>query len=350
MRSHVEAEYHISNRSRRNGKKRGYFDIGVPATLDLASNYEETVMLIRTMRRHALRYKHPIRLTFEDTKEIKPAALLLLLAELHRCRLTHGNDRITGTYPNNPRVERIMETSGFFNLLGVAPRSSKKKRNYPLEYIEFISGKRLEAETVKELRDALLGSSIAMTLPAKRRLYRALTEAMINVGQHAYPVTYSHESMQRGRWWLAGHVNKKTGELMVTFCDLGVGIPSTLPKLYPMEYIRSALSLLPGIKPNDAEMIQAGMTIGRSITKQYNRGKGLNDLRQFVDQAGTGELHIYSGKGHYCYSPNGRQTENVRNYDHSIGGTLIQWSVPLNAVTNWSGNIEDDTDEDNIDS
>ncbi len=141
-----------------------------------------------------------------------------------------------------------------------------------------------------------------------------------------------------------GTVDKSRNELMIAFCDSGVGIPRTLPKLYPWELIRAALSLLPGIKPNDGEMIQAGMTIGRTQTGQTSRGKGLNDLRRFIDESKAGEMTLISRHGLYRYRAGGG--EMVQNYRYGAAGTLIQWSVPLDMVTNWTGEVDESDDYD----
>ena len=126
----------------------------------------------------------------------------------------------------------------------------------------------------------------------------------------------------------------RSRELMITFCDLGVGIPATLPKLYTWERIWAAVALLPGIKPNDGQMIQAGMVIGRTQTHETNRGKGLNDLRKFIDEAGGGEMNILSGQGSYRYR--GPGDELVNNFHQRINGTLIKWTVPLDNISNWT--------------
>ncbi|MCC7080422.1 MAG: hypothetical protein IT530_07110 [Burkholderiales bacterium] len=305
----------------------------VPKVLDLVTNYEETAEFVRDIRRAALRDRRQVNLIFDEGEQIRPAALLLLLAEIHRCRMIHGTHSVTGNYPKNKRIERMLEDTGFFGLLSVKPQNPARARKYPVEFIKFRSDNKLDSAEPKRLRDDLLGQSITMHQKARTRLYRALTEAMINVGQHAYPQYAIQSHPTRGRWWVAGQVNKKRGEFLVTFCDLGVGIPETLPKIYPWELIRSVLALLPGVNPNDGEMIKAGMAIGRTQTGERYRGRGLNDLRSLIDQAGAGELLIFSRKGKYSYSPG--RAEQVENYGISMGGTLIKWSVPLRNVTDW---------------
>jgi hypothetical protein len=318
--------------------------IPLPNNLDLMNKFEEVAYITRQMRRLVLKEKKSAILDFSDVKTLKPAAMLLLLAEIHRCRLIYGPDHITGTYPTEPRIERMLNCTGFFSLLDVAPRRKTRRAKYPMEYVDFVSNTHEVKGTIKDFREKLLGTSIAMTPQAKNKLYRVLTEAMLNVSYHAYPLSAAKTNPQRGRWWLAGHVNRRSKELMIMFCDLGVGIPRTLPKLYKMEVIRNLLSILPGINPNDGQMIQAAMQLGRSSARQTNRGKGLNDLRSFVDNAGAGELHIFSGHGHYLYKPG--QAEIVRNYATGIAGTLIKWTVPMEAVTNWAGNDGDEDDDD----
>lgn len=349
-RSFSAALHGVSHTKRRHKDRNdapNYEAITLPSDLSLVNKFEETASITRNIRRLVLKEKKPVVLDFSDVKTLKPAAMLLLLAEIHRCRLMYGPSHITGTYPEVPRIERMLNCTGFFSLLGVAPRKETKRAKYPMEYVDFVSNTHEVKGTVKDFREKLLGTSIIMTPQAKNKLYRVLTEAMLNVSYHAYPLSAAKTNPQRGRWWLAGHVNRRSKELMIMFCDLGVGIPRTLPKLYNMEVIRGLLSLLPGINPNDGQMIQAAMQLGRSSARQTNRGKGLNDLRSFVDNAGAGELHIFSGHGHYIYKPG--HGELVHNYGTGIAGTLIKWTVPMSAVTNWAGNgdEDDDTTEDN---
>lgn len=332
--------------SRNKRENKGYKNLKVPVCLDLIKNYDETVEFIRTIKSYSMGLRKSVRLIFDETEDISPEALLLLLAEFYRCRKIFGDKRVTGTYPKSKKVEKIMEASGFFDLLEVVPRNPTKTKQYPLDYIKFITGNKLIESTARVLREALLGGKISMGTIAKKRLYRAITEAMINVVQHAYPKNQRGKHQIKNNWWISGHVNQRSGRLVILFCDLGVGIPNTLPKVHGWEKIRSVLSILPGVKPNDAQMISAGMEIGRTSTGMSGRGKGLNDLKMFVDDTGGGELNIFSRKGHYKYEAG--KGVKLNNYSNSICGTLIKWSVPISNVTNWVTNVGDNyDDEDN---
>jgi hypothetical protein len=308
--------------------------------LDLIDRFEESAEFMSDLR-SAAAASVGVRLIFDAVEEIRPAAMLLLLAEIDRCRRIYSQRRVIGTYPANPKLERVLEATGFFALLGVRHRSPQTAPIFPLEHIKFITGQGEQASRIPLLRQQLLGPTITMTLLARSRLFGALSEAMINVGQHAYPSAWRFHRSLRRSWWLAGSINKMRKELTITFCDLGVGIPQTLPRLYPMERIREYLALLPTMKPPDASMIQAAVELGRSATGQTHRGKGLSrDLRRFIEYANAGEMFIFSNRGMYKYS--GRHSEQTKDFSRSIHGTLIKWRVPMSGITDWTG---DDTDE-----
>lgn len=317
-----------------------WVDLMVPETMCLDTNYDETVQFVREIRMLALAQRRPVRLVFDGAKVIKASALLLLLAEMHRCRTARGPHLVTGTYPRNQKLERMLCAMGFFDILSVKNRIAVKQ-SYPMSYIKFATARRLKEHQARQLRADLLGDKILMDVKARKKLQRAITEAMLNAIQHAYPEGSSKSNPGRNRWWLTGTYNRKTKDLTITFCDLGVGIPATVTKLYVVEHIRALFSLLPGIQVSDGQMIMAAMTLGRTRTGNQGRGKGLNDLRKFIDQAGDGELKIFSKKGSYTYAAGG--AERYDNYQHSIGGTLIKWRVPIANVTNWSG--DDDGDD-----
>ena len=316
-------------------------DLIVPELMCLDTNYEETVEFVHALRRCALDQRRPVRLIFDNAKTIKASALLLLLAEMHRCRIVRGKHLVTGTYPPNQKLERMLCAMGFFDILNVKNRIAVNQE-YPMNYIKFATAQRLKEHQARQLRNDLLGDKISMGMMPRKKLQTAITEAMLNAIQHAYPKGASKSHPGRNRWWLTGTYNRKTKNLVITFCDLGVGIPATVTKLYLMEKIRGIFSLLPGIQVSDGQMIMAAMKLGRTSTGREGRGKGLNDLRKFIDHANGGELKIFSKRGSYTYTAGG--TETYKNYQQSLGGTLIKWSVPIANVTDWTGD-EDASDE-----
>lgn len=323
-----------------NTRKRERYDLTVPPELCLDTQYAATAAFFLKIRQSVRSTTVTIRLRFEDCLRVKPTALLLLLAEVHRARLLRGANVLTGTYPKDPALLRRMCAMGFFHLIGIKS-PIEAPRTFPMEYIRFRSGTILVEKSARALRESLLGDAIQMETKARKKLQRGVSEAMLNALQHAYPQKLVPQMSIRNRWWLCGHYHRPTKKLSIMFCDLGVGIPKTLPRRYPWERIRGALSLLPGMSPDDGAMIFAGMSLGRTRTKQENRGKGLNDLRHFIDQAGAGDIQIFSSKGFYQYTGEGKESYESR--DTPIAGTLIRWTVPIDRVTNWTGNVDDDS-------
>jgi len=307
----------------------------VPPKLSLYNDYESTVQFISNIRAIALGQRRRVWLDFDETTQIGPAAMLVLLAEIYRCRKIEANAaRVTGSYPADKKLERDLQDAGFYKLLDVRNRLPDQNPSGQTEYIPFVTGTKTVGEVADGLQKALLGPTIHMRPDLSSKLYRGLTEAMTNVVQHAYPPDAPGPRRFKSRWWLVGHIDKQKQQLMVMLFDQGVGIPKTLPKNYNAELITAMLGSLGIITPRHAEFIQAAMALGRSKTKDEHRGRGLQDLRSFVDNAGTGSLTIFSSRGQFEYRAGGK--ESLTNHDKSLGGTLIEWTVPLAALENVS--------------
>ena len=255
-------------------------------------------------------------------------ALILLLAQIHKLRIEFGQSALTGTYPKDKKVERQLTESGFFELLKVESRNVAPSRVN--RYIRFKSDQKINGIDIQQLRQELLGQDLKMPPAIARAVFRALSEAMTNVNHHAYKskafLSPSAAFELRGRWWLFATLNVPHNLFSLTFYDSGVGIPKTLPRKYAVELIRQMFSLLPGMLPDDAQMIEAAMRLGRTRTDLDYRGKGLLDLAKLIDVLGAGEMNIYSRQGKYSYTPL-KQTRT--NTPHFIEGTLIEWRLPI---------------------
>ncbi len=313
------------------------FELLVPETLDLFTEYDQTARFLAGIRDIALRKRRNVQLIFDDAKNIHPGAMLCLVSECYRCRnIDSKNPRVSGNYPADPRIKRILQDIGFFDLLEVHNPLPLQSDNFPLEYIKVFSGNRAVGEQADRLKAALLGDAIQMDPAASTKLYRGLTEAMTNVVHHAYPSEISSGVARlKNRWWLVGHVDKDKRELMVMFFDQGVGIPATLPLRYPGEYLNTILAGLHLLDPNDGDLIRAAMRITRSQTSESHRGRGLNDFRAFINECGGGSLRIISRRGLYTYTADGNETSAALKVN--LGGTLIEWTVPLESISNWRG-------------
>lgn len=162
--------------------------------------------------------------------------------------------------------------------------------------------------------------------PLVKGIYRGLAEAMTNACQHAYS-GLRDDGLNHDRprdWWVFSQA--KDGHLYVALCDLGVGIPGTLPITNPGLY--GWLKAKLGIEPLDGECIAAAIEDSRSSTGKRERGKGLGDIIRAVTGAPGGRAVVFSNRG--CYTlKNGEEASG--NFRDSILGTLISWSVPIQA-------------------
>jgi anti-anti-sigma regulatory factor len=329
---------------------RGPFDtklrrevVPVPEVLDLGQNRQATLAIARTCRENCFIYRRSTVLDFTHTKKISSAAVLLLVAEIDRCRRLAGESMLTGTYPKDKKLHGQMRDSGFFEALHVKAKLDGVEKKYPMEYIKVVSGDEADGRLARALRLKLLGPfDVRVAQEAKSSFFRSLSEAMTNVSQHAYP----EDTLQRKirvvpkGWWMLGHINKLRSELKVMIVDQGIGIPRSLPRKHTLEVINDALSQLGVFKPTDGQMIKAALEVGRSRMRQDNRGKGLNDLKKLIQACGSGRLRILSNRGEYIYTEGGK--ERLQAYDDSIYGTFIEWTVPLQAILPF---LEDDRDE-----
>jgi len=254
---------------------------------------------------------------------------LVLVAEVFRGRHLAGQRRVNGNYPRGDQLPRLLTEMGFFQLIDVTDPVAEKQASGDIEHIKFFTSSHVDAPLAKQLRLALTRGINAIRVEAQHRMYEGLKEAMNNAIQHAYlKVAPWRYPVMRDRWWMAGAIDRKRNELMMMFFDQGVGIPSTLPRRHNAAY-KAAKAIL-GIDDTPSSRIKIATRLGESTTRLSFRGKGLNDVRQFVTLCREGELRILSGRGEYVYNADG--TEQLIDRSRSIGGTLIQWRVAQSSI------------------
>jgi hypothetical protein len=327
-------------------RDRQWHELEVPQSLDLITARKETCGFFSQVRTFVRAGKR-VRLGFQNTLVVSPEALIFLLGQVQRLQIEYGQNHVTGTYPESKKIERLLNESGFFQALRVRGRAPTQRRPNGTRFLKCKSDTHIRGEEIPKLRDELLGTDLRMPASVGKKVFRALTEAMTNVNHHAYHNKSVRNKQLTGRWWLGAQLSVRKNLFTLTFYDAGVGIPKTLPRKYGWEAIRGVLSVLPGIDPDDGQMIKAAVELGRSRTGADNRGKGLLDLLKLIDQVGSGTIHIFSRCGWYSYTPT---AEFVKNDDNFVEGTLIKWELPLSmALIRLQEVSSDDLDPENQD-
>jgi hypothetical protein len=299
--------------------------IRLPEQLDFEENYERTVCHFDLLRRGSHIGGNLANLRFDLIRHISPSAALVLASEVDRWNQLRGGRLTASVETWHDDIRRLLRQMGYFELLSIsAPPNESASKN--TDFLRFKRGDGYDRNSgylAKQLRmeiEALVGFNIK-----KHLLFEGLSEAITNVGQHAYPDSVSGVK----QWWLSASYNKEARRLCVMFYDQGAGIPATLPTSDAVERLREYLDIWP-----DSRKIEAAMEVGRSATGSSERGKGLQNLVEFAKAHAEGRLSIYSLRGLYRMieqSDGIAQKTDILKRDHanSINGTLIEWEVTL---------------------
>lgn len=341
----------VSRRKRKS--KRNHSDFGMvvaPPKLDLYSpkNHSRFVDFLKEIRRSAST-SELTTLNMKSCSRITAAAGLLLVAEVDRLTKAFPANKIKCINPEAPKngpgksdvnlVESALNQIGFYKTIGQS--NSKKAIAGSVKKWRQLSGC---------LADGNLADSLLQTLKDEvssdvlKKLYRGAIEAIANCVEHAYPSPRQDGlNITDPRWWML--VGKDESSLTIIICDLGVGIPNTLPAKHEESFLSQIKTALGIIGNSDSEMIRISTHIKQTRTNQKHRGKGGKDFRSMPANFPTSYLAIRSNKGSFFitgkehaplkgvssrkYVSDTNKSESMIENTNSICGTLIEWAIPL---------------------
>lgn len=298
----------------------------VEMSLGIVDQHHRTTRFIEKIRDA---YRTPGRalcIDFSRTDVVVAGAMLLFYAELSQLRSMFARKAIRCIPPRNPKMREVLQHLGIFQMLGYRSDVVPQAR----DVVTWRKASALDANG--QLAGELLELYGTLQAGLSKFMFRGVTEALTNVVQHAY-IANRQDGLPRERdrrWWM--FCREGSDRMYVCVCDLGIGIPRSLPAKYSLEMLDKALGFVSGGRMhNDARLIHAGMEIARSRTGSAARGKGLADLRRVVDEVDGGRLYVFSNRGLVLYTQGSYQTTNFEN---SILGTLIVWTLPLKESSN----------------
>lgn len=299
---------------------RDYFQVQAPEIFSLVGDYRlKLLAFIDKLKELALDKKKHIMIDFSKTKKMVTSGTILFTAELRNLhRLTGDQLKFRCHRPKNNKVAQVLKQIGLLRLLKqdmyIVPKDDDVV-NWRVAY-----GKRVVGEKYKNIVDYHDGE---LTPILDTSLYKGLTEAMTNCHQHAYiaerdvgPVKNDEEA-----WWMFSQ--EKDDNLVVVFCDLGVGIPGSLP-ITNSTWYDQILKVMGYI--NDGELIRQAIELSRTRTHKRYRGKGLRQLVDVVMHSPGARLMIFSNTGLYEVVDG---KESCHNFYGNINGTIIEWVLPL---------------------
>ncbi|PAX98969.1 ATP-binding protein [Pseudoalteromonas sp. HM-SA03] len=292
-----------------------------------AKNYRITNLFLNNIADCILRAKRRVFLNFDNTEKISAAAMLSLLAQVEVLIVSSavkGSSPISFSHPKSKKVKSILNQVGFYSLLKKSVGSVESFDD--VNFWHHTSGECAEPSKARPMLDAI---SKEIKTSNSKKLYRGFIEAMANSVEHAYPV-----AGPCNKWWTFAGVRE--GKLVVVLCDKGVGIPATLPHTQSPSSLRKVLKML-NVDFNhikDSAYIKAATALQNSSTKKKHRGKGLKDVMSVIRSTGEGYLSIFSNRGRFKYMGQNTAVEStINDYNTSINGTIIEWSIPLEEVT-----------------
>lgn len=280
--------------------------------------------LRKTFFRHDVK---AITIDFSETARFISSATLLFYAELSRLiEMTENRIRIRCKPPNNERACQVLHQIGVFRMCGQV--IEKKNIDYEdVVHWRVARGYVVDNSICAPAIEAFEGQ---LALPLVNGLFRGLGEAMTNSKQHAYLEVREdglNYNPPNSDWWMFSQARE--GYLYVVFCDLGIGIPRTLPLKKPGLF-RRLVAL--GRASSDGACIEDAIEDCRTRTNLPERGKGLGNIVDVVSELNGGVVMVHSNRGFYL-SKNGSAPKTIDLKD-SILGTLIFWRVPLDGDSN----------------
>lgn len=270
-----------------------------------------------------------VEIDFRNTRRMYPAGTLLFRAEVDRLAAAFGRKTVRAfKYPADQVVEQVLQHVGIARILGLPSRFPAEMLAENVKHWRFATGVLTEGESVAPLLDRYQGR-IATSL--SKHLYAGIVEAMANALAHAYIADRGDgidaKTMGR-RWWMFSQ--ELEGQLSVTFCDLGIGIPASLAssKKWAASVIELIIRALGPLAPAVAARIKAAIEVGKTRTRKSYRGRGLNNVLEVVRNATTGGLTILSDCGLYTFDSK-TGTEKLEDFDENIMATILEWTIPL---------------------
>ncbi|WP_290262867.1 hypothetical protein [Simiduia curdlanivorans] len=313
----------------------------LPEVMNFSSECDITIAYMNLIRQLASKRgkNFPGRLesvNFNGLRKISSSAALVLTAEMSKWDDSCAYCLKPRFEEWSPEIVRKFYELGYFNLFKGGPKESYfENKDFDVSLIKYIKQSTSAESKIRVLKTRLksdLQSIIGDSIEKWTFLHSGLSEAVTNVTHHAYPQPASFLSRDRN-WYLTGAFSSRTNELKVVFYDQGVGIPKSLPKSKMWERAIGYIAEL-GVdfadRHADSVLLKAAVEMSRTRTDDEDRGKGLQDLLQFIRMYRDGYLSILSRRGLYKFScENGTEKIKSDRFEYPIEGTLIIWRVQL---------------------
>ncbi|AMW83932.1 hypothetical protein AK972_3132 [Pseudomonas yamanorum] len=287
----------------------------------------ELIKFIEKIRFSVISGCRSILIDFSRTQKFIASGTILFFSEIDRLLDLFPKLNVRSTIPLNKKASLVLQQIGFYTRIG------KKVPISNCELADVINWRVAKGQDVSGANyDVILGKYDGVITPALQEdLYAGLTEAMTNAHHHAYIARRSDgiaSAKSYKPWWMFSQ--EKDGMLSVVFCDLGVGIPGSLPysdddgwRKWYLVLSRFGLQNL-----GDARLIRGAIRHSKTRTRKHNRGKGLTQIVETVLASKDSVAIVQSNRGWYQIK---KGKETYGDFTMSTNGTIIYWQMPLTA-------------------
>ncbi|MFK7603327.1 hypothetical protein ACI3L1_14070 [Deinococcus sp. SM5_A1] len=294
--------------------------IKMPSAISISDEtFRNRMVRIYDLIIHNSRIGKNFTLDFSPVKHIQPTGMLLLFAHLKHIIYKNPLLKISGILPKNTnsKVGQVIRQIGLSNLILCDSRDLPTDED--VIYWQVTSGRMADGSKTEPI---LQNIEKYYSEEVITNLYEGLTEAMINVKQHAYKSDIKID-IDGDEWWMFFQI--KDGWFDISICDIGIGIPKSIND----NFYQSNKNIFNAFSSNrrDSESIKAAIKLGRSRTQEDYRGKGLPQIVNALDNVAESKIAILSGHGAYIRTNDEVKIE--RDFRTPIRGTVLSWSLPL---------------------
>lgn len=296
--------------------------VKMPQVLGIYREDERNLLLssVRSIHAKAVKFAHSGRLCldFTETRKIYPHGMLYLYAEVKNLSNISPRLRVVCKKSRNDKVNHVLHQVGMLSLCH--HKFTEKKKYDDVIHWRACHG----IEVLGEKFDSVIDpDDVLKKLPASMDIYGGCVEATKNAHAHAYIERRALSSVnyKNTAWWIFSQI--KDGKIAVVVCDLGIGIPKTLPKTNK-NFFRKILANI--TSRTDAHLIEGAIDTPSSRTQRGYRGNGLKKIAMTAADDRRASFAIYSGKG-YVGTVSGRRQK--LNYSCALPGTIIAWVLPI---------------------
>lgn len=306
-------------------QRRSTARIRVPHAINIEAtkNRRQFTSFMSEFRKSCLQSRSKIVLDFSEAQVALPAAMLLLIAEIDRAkRILKSEFSVQFSNVKDRTIKQLLIQLGFYELCNQTPPNiDKQDFKDNVRHWRFATSERADEDASDAF--AAIEGHIAENL--RGGMWKGVSEAIVNSVQHAYaaPRGTPGPRMNHKRWWMFSQENK--GKLTVAVCDLGIGIPRSLPLNWDERLLGRIFGTL-STGGTDLTALQASLELGRTSTGRKHRGKGLPQIWNAVRADPDARILIHSNRARLS-SVDG--LDKGDQFDDSIFGTVVIWTVPL---------------------